>query len=168
MEILFFNGYAEIGEHMYKKANDGCNITATLFLEDAIGLMKDLMSYEDIEIGGVNVAKTEYNGYSKEYYVTLSEDLVLDVEPAWNDKCYLSAEPDIMLIDGNANSAIIKDIPHSQCREIYIGESPSEEYAYDEELLNSILDKAKIVTDDDDIPVGIAFNINDILKYLFE
>ena len=104
MEILFFNDYTEIGEYMYEKANDGCNITATLFLEDTIGLMRDLMSYEDIEIGGIDVAQMEYNGYSKEYYVTLSEDLVLDVEPAWNVKGYLSAEPDIMLIDGNASS----------------------------------------------------------------
>lgn len=170
MEILFFNDYTEIGEYMYEKANDGCNITATLFLEDTIGLMRDLMSYEDIEIGGIDVAQMEYNSYSKEYYVTLSEDLVLDVEPAWNVKGYLSAEPDIMLIDGNASSTIIKDIPHSKCREIYIGETQLEECNCedDSELLDIVFDNAKIVTDDNNNPIGIAFNVNDILKYLFE
>lgn len=190
MEILYFNDYAEIGEYMYEKANIGFNITATLFLEDTIGLMRDLMSYENIEIGGIDVAQMEYNGYSKEYYVTLSEDLVLDIEPAWNTRrnCYLYAEPDIMLIDGEANSAIIKDVPKDKCTEIYIGaqtKDNSDECTFGEtcnvkdnmaktvredknDLFDVIFENATIIKDDEDEPIGISFKVQDILNYLFE
>ena len=167
MEIIFFNDYTEIGKYMYEKANAGYNVTATLFLDDTIGLMKDLISYKDVRISGINVAQMECNGYSKEYYVTLSKDLTLDIEPAWNVKGYLSAEPDIMLIDGNASSSILKDIPRRKCREIYIAETVSEEYSCEDdenELLDIIFENAKIVTDDNDEPIGIAFNVNNILK----
>ena len=170
MEVLYFKDYTEIGKYMYDKANDGCNITATLFLEDTLELMRDLLSYEDVEIGGIDVAQMEYHGYSKEYYITLSDDLTLDIEPAWHINGYLSAEPDIMLIDGNASSAIVKDIPIDNCIEIYIGENPVDENDNndddDDELLDVIFDNAKIITENDK-PIGISFNVTDILKYLF-
>lgn len=154
MEILFFNDYKEIGEYMYNKAILGHNITATLFFDDAVGLMRYLLQYDSIDIGGIDIASMEYNGYSKEYYVTLSEDLTLDVEEAWHIDKYLMAEPDIMLIDGNASSTIIKDISKDNCREIYIGNSCSED-----DFLDAIFDNAKIITNEKDEAVGISFDI---------
>ncbi|MDO5398772.1 MAG: hypothetical protein Q4G33_12670 [bacterium] len=156
MEILFFNNYKEIGEYMYNKAIFGHNITAALFFDDAVGLIRYLLQYDNIDIGGIDIAAMEYNGYSKEYYVTLSEDLTLDVEEAWHIDKYLMAEPDIMLIDGDASSAIIKDISKDNCREIYIGNGCSKD-----DLLDVIFDNAKIVTNEKDEAVGISFEITE-------
>lgn len=154
MEILFFNDYKDIGEYMYNKAILGHNTTATLFFDDAIGLMRYLLQYDSIDIGGIDIASMECNGYSKEYYVTLSEDLTLDVEKAWHVDKYLMTEPDIMLIDGNASSTIIKDISKDNCKEIYIGSSRNED-----DFLDTIFDNAKIITNEKDEAVGISFDI---------
>lgn len=164
MEILFFNDYKDIGEYMYNKAILGHNITATLFFDDAVGLMKYLLQYDSVDIGGIDIASIECNGYSKEYYITLSEDLTLDVEKAWHIDKYLMTEPDIMLIDGNASSTIIKDIPKDNCKEIYIGNSHNED-----DLLDTIFDNAKIITNEKDEAVGFGFNItNDIIDKINE
>ena len=154
---------------MYEKAADGINITATLFFEDATSLIKALLLNDYIEIGGINIAQEEYTGYSKEYYITLSDDLTLDVTPAHNGKLYLNAEPDIMLIHGDASSSIIRDVDDDICREIYIGsetddETPESEF---DEMLDLILDNAKVVKNKNKEPIGISIDIDSILKSIF-
>lgn len=172
MKILNFINYAEVSEYMLEKAKCGKNVTATLFLDEAIELMRNLMSYEEIEVGCIEIEQEEYNGYSKEYYVSLSNDMVLIVEQAWCKEGYLYAEPDIMLIDGDANSKILKGIPDDKCREIYVGESQQvvDEYCEDtkENLFTVLFDNAKLIKDSEDNPIGISFNVNDILNYLFK
>ena len=69
-----------------------------------------------------------------------------------------------MLIDADANSKIIKDIPSYKCREIYIGDDDFDEY---DESEDAMLDNVKVVTDDDDNPVGMAFtDLETLAKYL--
>lgn len=170
MKKKVFKDYKDLSEYMYTKASDGINITATLFFEDTTSLIKALLLKDDIEIGGINIAQEEYTGYSKEYYITLSEDLILDVTPAHNGKLYLNAEPDMMLIHGDASSSIIRDIDDDICREIYIGseidddEMPESEF---DEMLDLIFDNAKVIKSKDDEPIGIAIDIGSILKSIF-
>lgn len=170
MKKKVFKDYKDLSEYMYTKASDGINITATLFFEDAISLIKELLLNDDIDIGGINIAQEEYTGYSKEYYITLSDDLILDVTPAHNEKLYLNAEPDMMLIHGDASSSIIKDIDDDICREIYIGseiddyEMPESEF---DEMLDLLFDNAKVIKNKDDEPIGITIDIGSILKSIF-
>lgn len=169
MKKKVFKDYKDLSEYMYAKASDGINITATLFFEDTISLIKELLLNDDIEIGGINIAQEEYTGYSKEYYITLSDDLILDVAPAHNGKLYLNAEPDMMLIHGDASSSIIRDIDDDICREIYIGSEIDDEMPESEfdEMLDLIFDNAKVIKNKDDEPIGIAIDIGSILKSIF-
>lgn len=169
MKKKVFEDYTDLSEYMYEKANDGINITATLFFEDATSLIKALLLNDDIVIGGINIAQEEYAGYSKEYYITLSDDLTLDVTPAHNGKLYLNAEPDMMLIHGDASSSIIRDVDDDICREIYIGSEIDDETAESEfdEMLDLILDNAKVVKNNNKEPIGISIDIGSILKSIF-
>lgn len=169
MKKKVFKDYKDLSEYMYTKANDGINITATLFFEDATSLIKALLLNNDIIIGGINIAQEEYTGYSKEYYITLSDDLILDVTPAHNGKLYLNTEPDMMLIHGDASSSIIKDIDDDICREVYIGSEIDDEMPESEfdEMLDLIFDNAKVIKNKGDEPIGIAIDIGSILKSIF-
>lgn len=170
MKKKVFKDYKDLSEYMYMKANDGINITATLFFEDATSLIKVLLLNDDIIIGGINIAQEEYTGYSKEYYITLSDDLTLDVTPAHNGKLYLNAEPDIMLIHGDASSSIIRNIDDDIYREIYIGSEIDDDEMLEsesDEMLDLIFDNAKVVKNKKGEPTGIAIDIGSILNSIF-
>lgn len=169
MKKKVFKDYKDLSEYMYTKASNGISVTATLFFEDTTSLIKALLLNDDIEIGGINIAQEEYTGYSKEYYITLSNDLTLDVTPAHNGKLYLNAEPDMMLIHGDASSSIIRDIDDNICREIYIGSEIDDETLDSkfDEMLDLVFDNAKVVKNEDNEPIGIAIDIGSILKSIF-
>ena len=161
MEILNFEEYTTIADYMYDEADNGQNVTATLFFDDAVNLMKELIAYECVVVGAIDIAKSEYNGYTKEYYVTLSEDMVMDISPAWNGRIYLNAEPDIMLIDGNASSAIIRNVPLENCKEIYINDTSCE--------CDCICSDCECQKDFEDVHnFKVTFSLKDILDSLFE
>ena len=121
MKRLYFEDFASCADYMIEKSKNGVNVTAALFYDEALELIREFMVYSDIEVGGIAIAPLCYDGYDKEYYITLSCYGTLDVEPAWNDDRYLDADADLMLVCGDASCFILKDIPIEQCREIYIG-----------------------------------------------
>lgn len=121
MRRTLFDDYEELSDYMIDKAQDGFYTVAVLFYDDALGLLRELMRYDDVKTEVLDIEPKEYDGYDKEYYVSLADDMVVSVEPAYSDGRYLSAEADITLIHGDASSAIIKNIPDDKCLEIYIG-----------------------------------------------
>ena len=170
MKKKVFEDYNDLSEYMYIKASDGANITTVLFFEDAKFLVKALLLNDDVEIGGIDIADEEYNGYTKEYYITLSDDLILDVTPAHNGEAYLNPEPDVMLIHGDASSSIIKHIDDNICSEIYIGSETDIDEISDsklDEMIDLVLDNAKVIKDEDDEPLGITIDIGAILNSIF-
>jgi hypothetical protein len=155
MERKFFDSCEDLCEYMIDQAQNGTYSVAVLFYDDAMWLIREFAKYDDIDIEALNIEPYDYNFYGKEYYVSLANDMVLSVEPAYVDGRYLSTEADIMLVDGDACSTILKYLPERKCREIYIGE---DEYSYDnydsndDDLYTVNLDsvKAKIFNEDDD------------------
>lgn len=111
MKILDFEEIAEFGNLFYEIASkEGSVVTAVLFYDTAQELLKWLMQYEDVTIGHIDFCNGDY-GYTKEFYITLDTDLVLDIEPVYRDSKYQVIDTDAMFFDGDANSriAIIND-----------------------------------------------------------
>lgn len=176
MKINLFNNHKELSDYMIDNALDGLYTVAVLFYEDAIRLTKELMINAGVEAIALDIEPTEYNGYDKEYYVSLNEDMTVFVEPAFVDGRYLDAEADLTLIDGNANSAILKHIQGIKCFEIRIGEKYND-MSYDDfnnccycdnNLLDYIFENAKLIKDNKGLTVGIEIDKTPIFEYLIE
>lgn len=175
MDRMIFNTYNELAEYMFTKASDGYNITSTLFVGDAMELLRTLIQYEEIDIGEINISQPEYNGYNKEYYISLSNDMILNVQAAQVDNGYIFAEPDIMLIHGEASSSIIKTMNLDDCIEIYIRDNVSgndiydEDYNYNEnDVLDTLFDNAELIKDSTGEPIGISIDIVKLFENIFK
>ena len=105
MERLEFEDIAALGNLIYGIATDEeAVVTAVLFYDCAQELLKWLLQYDGVEIGHIDFEHEDY-GYSKEYYITLDSDLILDIEPAHKEK-YLPIDTDVLLLDGDASSKL--------------------------------------------------------------
>lgn len=115
MDRLIFEDIAELGNFMYEVANEkSIVVSSVLFYDEAVELIKWLMQYDDIAIGSINIENEDYNGYRKEFYITLDSDLFLDVIPAYKiqDKKYIDIDADVILYGGDVNSRVAI---HSEC-----------------------------------------------------
>jgi len=177
MRRNFFEDYEELSDYMIDKAQDGLYTVAVLFYDDALGLLRELMRYDDVEVEALDIKPEEYDGYDKEYYVSLADDMVASVEPAYVGGRYLNAEADLTLIDGGANSAIIKNLPENKCHEIYVGITEDEMEDYDfkldcdddekDDTLDDIFESAELLKDKNDNVIGIKIDAESLFKYLF-
>lgn len=179
MRRNFFEDYEELSDYMIDKAQDGLYTVAVLFYDDALGLLRELMRYDDVEVEALDIKPEEYDGYDKEYYVSLADDMVASVEPAYVGGRYLNAEADLTLIDGGANSAIIKNLPENKCHEIYVGITEDEMEGYDfesdcnneddneDDALDDIFESAELMKDKNDNVIGIKIDAESLFKYLF-
>lgn len=113
MKILRFNDIAELSAFMYNSAKaQTVVIAAVCFFDRASELIKELLSYSDVEIGSIKIEHEDYSGYDKELYVTLDSDLILDVFPAYlpesgsAEEGYIDIVADVIIYDGDTNSRI--------------------------------------------------------------
>lgn len=142
MEILKFSSISELAEYMIGRVADKEFIVATLFFDKATELIRCLLRYDDVHIGSVDISDFEYTGYLDEYYISLTDDYTLCVEPALVDNRYLRTDASLMLIDGDAKHSIVNVNSDSECVEI---EFKNEYITLDDldivfNYLNSLLD----------------------------
>lgn len=123
MRVDHFEDYSELCAYMLDRAEDGCYSVAVLFFDGAMELLKEFMLYDDIVVESIDLQPEMFNGYAKEYYVSLAEDLHLCVEPAYVGGKYLRTEADLTLVDGNASYSAIRDVDEKKCHEIHVGYS---------------------------------------------
>lgn len=178
MKRIFFDNHEELCEYMIDKAQDGMYSVAVLFYDDAIKLIREMMMYDDIEIESLEIKPYEYDGYDKEYYVSLANDMIASVELAFVDGRYLDAEADLTLIDGNANSAILKHLQENKCHEIYIGENEDSyndhckecdicnDDCHKDKLLDKLFENAKLIKNSNGNAIGIEIEAQSVFNYL--
>lgn len=118
MDCLYINDLDELAHYMACSVGDKSEVVAVLFFEEAKELMKIFLSDYDVEIGVIDITNFEYDGYEGEYYVSLTEDGMFSVEPAWGEDKYLMTCADLMLIDGDASYGIVERNMDSECVEI--------------------------------------------------
>ena len=115
MELLRFEDYAELGNYMYETALDGEAISAVLYYDDMVDIMRWLLEYEDIDVGNIQIIEE----YTHEYYVTLDEFLYLNIKPVIDDNGNTIKENvDVMLFDGDVPNTIALHNPDCEQKEI--------------------------------------------------
>lgn len=135
MRYLQIYDYKQLANTIHNSAAHRKLTYAVLFYDDVIALMRELMKFNDINIGYIEVNSPDYNGYYKEYYVALDGDMELSIEAAWHASGdnhfvgYLEYDADVVLIDGDANSSILRKKQNADIFEvIWMMDDRSEDY----------------------------------------
>lgn len=128
MEMIYFTDYAELGKYLYNLATEYKTASAVLFKKDIIGLLRWLMEYNEIELSHIEIKDEFVDSYSKEYYLTIDNDLFVTIKPVYDEDtdsiipCY----SDIVLFDSEVSSKIAIENEHCEQIEISIAESDEE------------------------------------------
>lgn len=180
---LFFRDHKRLCDYMIDKARGGEYTVAVLFYKDAMCLLREMAKNDDVTIVGVELKPKEFDGYDLEYYVSMDKDMYVGIEPAFVDDIYLSTEADLTLIDGNAHSSALANVPDDKWREIYIVEGsdfcpcdeedgtdccPCELYEDEDEeddAWDEFFEKAKITKDENGTIIRV--DVSTLLKCLF-
>lgn len=169
MEKIIFNDYKTLADIMLKSADAGNTTYVVCFFENAVKLLKELMSFKETTIGGIEIAEENYRGYSKEYYISLGDDYIIDVQPAYDKNlkdgkgAYYMFEAEKVFIDGDANSAIIKNIDKNICYEI---EFNTDETGNSYDILDMLLENTKIIKNSEEKLAGIGIDTIALLSIL--
>ena len=168
MERSIFKNCSELSEFMIDRAQDGYYVVAALYYNETKDLLRELLLYEDVDTELIEIEPVENNGYDKEYYVALTDNMIVTVERAYKYGRYLQTDADLLLIDNEANSKIVADLDQKKCREIYIGDKPEvpftdyNEYNFgdiDSDSWYDLFDKARLYKDASGNVVGIAIGL---------
>ena len=114
MKDLVFTNASEVAEFAYKKAYDlediGC-VQVVGFYEEISDVLKEILQYDEVSVGNIELNSADWNGYLKEYYLTIDEDMVVCVEPGYytEKEIYLQYEAETLIICDDCNSAIVKN-----------------------------------------------------------
>lgn len=127
MDCLYISDLYELAEYMTYCIEDKSEVVAVLFFEDAKELMRIFLSDYQMDVGLIDITNVEYDGYEGEYYISLSSDGMLSVEPAWGEDMYLQTCADLLLIDGDASSDIVLRNIGSECKELCFTEYDDED-----------------------------------------
>lgn len=112
MEIVKFRNVSELGAFIYNLATEESETVATvMFREDTLELFETLLEYEDIDIGDIEIWND--TDYYEEYYLYLTDNLQLKIEPVHKYGDIHAAESDVVLFAGDVNSKIIFENPDS-------------------------------------------------------
>lgn len=112
MKKRYYAAYEDLCEEMIKLAVSGEIPVAVLHYDGAASLIRELLLYDEVDIGAIDIEPEDFNGYNKEYYITLGKDLLIYVDPAYyiNDDgegIYLNACGDEVFYGGDVSSKII-------------------------------------------------------------
>lgn len=169
MERIAFAQIGDLAEYMINRVEDKEYIVTALFFDDAVELMRSLLLYDEVQIGTIEIADFEYDGYTDEYYVSLMDDYTLCVERALSDEKYLRTDAALLLLDGDVKYAIVEANDESECIEIVIGDDDCEESdcTNSDEMIDRIFDAIKLVFDPENHTTSFAFDGNALYDLLF-
>ena len=122
LDKFIYKNIKDLADRIISQSRNKKMVYAVLFYDEASALVKELLKQEDVCISYIDICDPTINGYDKEYYVILTEELELCAEEAYfetNDrKGYLGFDADVLYIDGRANSRITIDNDIGLCFEI--------------------------------------------------
>lgn len=128
MERKFFKNHKELADFMFRTSQDGLYTVAVLFYDDAMHVTRELLGNKETIPEAIEIKPQEYNGYDREYYVSITEDMIVSAEPAYCSNRYLRADADLTLLDGSISAEIINYVDSDSCIEVAIGFDDGFEY----------------------------------------
>lgn len=175
MKKIKLDNIEELAEIMHEDAHDDNCVTAILFYDEAIELMRELLCYDCVIPEAFEIMPKDWDGYDKEYFVQLSDDMMLAVEPACHDGIYYACGADYFYVDSNADSKVLDRID-SACFLIEFGKGDYDCKCHDEcktnedtddDKLDKLISNAKVTRDDDGITKRYELDLDLLLDYLF-
>ena len=122
MERVIIEDIFDVAEIMHDNAADGHETTFIGLYDDVSELLKSLPICCDdgVDFVRIDLEPVELDGYDKEYYVSINEDMELWCCKAYdyNNECYLFDETDIVLIADDSNSKIIEYVDYNEIIEV--------------------------------------------------
>lgn len=107
IESLEFANVSELAEAMVAD-DEGTYRTAVLPYYNAVWLVRELMLYEDVGVDYLDWHMPDYTNYEGCYYVTLDDEEYLSIEPCYRDDHFILCGGDVMYIDSEADSEIMR------------------------------------------------------------
>lgn len=141
MKKIIIENILDIADFMYDKvAEKRGDVTFIELYNDASEVIKSLlMSYGDVRPYHITLEPEDWDGYDKEYLVTLDNEMNIWCEKAYSmeNKTYLYMESACVLVADDCNSAILKDIEYDEIYEVSydLDEDLEDNSEDDEELL---------------------------------
>ena len=165
MEIVKFKDLAELGDYIYSLATDESEtVTAVMFREDTLKLFEILLEHKNIDIGDIEIWNE--TDYYEEYYISLTDDLHLDIAPVHKYGEIHSAESDVVLFSGDVSSKIIAENPDSIHLEIEISNDTDD--ASDDDCGNCCEDCSNCRKKEQSQTIESALNFWDYINTYFE
>lgn len=136
MEEKYFKSYIDLGNYMYELAKEKSkDVVAVATYEEAAEIIKWLVAHEDVQIKTLDLHSYEWEFYDKEFYLSITPDLEVYVEPVYlKSKTdsnefdrLISAEADVIFYSGDANYKIAKQCSSDESYEFVIGEGSDDE-----------------------------------------
>ena len=119
MKRVYFGDMEILAAFMFNAATHGKSSLAALHYEQAKELLHEFAQYDEIDICSIDLEPEDWNGYDKEYYVTLTGEFGIElyIEKAYDVdyERYLKYEDDYVILAGEANSKIIKQNFNNAC-----------------------------------------------------
>jgi len=121
IDIRNTRDYVGIASDMFNIASNGKTIYLFTYFDDAVAVMRELLQYNTILVGSIDIAPEKDNWYNKEYYISLDENMMLDVEPAyqerneWHDAGYAGFIADIVIVgEKTSYKKMLKDVNNNE------------------------------------------------------
>lgn len=124
MYKLCFPDAKELASYMIESVVENDFVVATLFYDDTVSLIHELLRIRDFEIPSIELENPEWYEYEREYYISISGDMTLCVEKAFVDDRYLDAGAGELLVVGDVDIELIEAnrLYPENTKEISIGE----------------------------------------------
>lgn len=134
MEKIYFEDALDLAKLMLYDINNGKDSSAVLFYDDAVELIAELQLIGDAHPISLDISHPDFSGYNGVYYVDMTpvsvDEFELFVCPAKeaDNTEYSYNTADVIYVDGDADSCILKNIEAPAIYEIDI-----EHGVYDED-----------------------------------
>lgn len=158
MERKIFDDAYDLAKYVCKKQDNVDSVSIVCDYDYAVWILSDLVK-DDLNLTHVSLTDKEYDGYDKEYLITVSDDDIYcekmyhSTSEGYKKDGYLRHECSICLIHQDCNSKIIDKIDADKMYEIAFADELDEDDVNDSE--DSMFDRTVTVfSDDDDNTIG--------------
>jgi hypothetical protein len=173
MEERTYYEMIDLVEDMFTEVYNGKHVATVVFYDKAKELLEMITSLEEVELVDIRLTPYEFDLYDKEYYVSITPENEIFVEPAYSNGRYLADGMDVLFIDNDANSRIIQicDYEKAIAFEFDDGDCEPDEECKGCEFYDHCFpfDCCEDDDDEEDIPkIHFTFNTDDAEKLALE
>lgn len=85
MRTVLRTNYENFANAMVGFAREGDGVCCVTYEQNTYNLLKELLAHKEVIPCGIDVQNESISGYDKEYYIMLTKELYLFIEPAYHE-----------------------------------------------------------------------------------